>query len=92
MQLKNTDLDIYINGILLGHSSSDTLINIPRKGTFILPVKFEVDMKNAFKHAFNTLMGKEITLRLEGKIRAGKGNVFLMFPVKYETQEKFSLW
>lgn len=92
MQLKNTDLDIYIDGRLLGHSRSDSLITIPRRGTFILPVKFEVDMRNAFKHALNTLAGREITLRLEGKIRAGKGKVFLLFPVKYEARERFSIF
>lgn len=92
MQLKNTDLDIFINGNLLGHSSSDSLIQIPRKSTFILPVKFDVDMKNAFRNAFNTLLGKEITVRLTGKIKAGKGNVFMVFPVKYETKETFSFF
>lgn len=92
MQLKNTDLDIFINGNLLGHSSSDSLIQIPRKGTFILPVKFDVDMQNAFKNAWYTLMGKEVTVRLKGKIKAGKGNVFMVFPVTYETKETFSLF
>src|SRR5437763_16513946 len=46
MQLKNSDLDIFIDGNLLGHSSFDTLITIPRKNTFILPIKFDVDMQN----------------------------------------------
>lgn len=92
MQLKNTDLDIYIDGNLLGHSSSDSLIQIPRKGNFTLPVKFDVDMQNAFKNAWKTLLGKEIAIRLKGKIKAGKGNVFMSFPVNYETKETFSLF
>jgi LEA14-like dessication related protein len=92
MQLKNTDLNIFINGNLLGHSRSDTLIRIPKRGTFILPVKFDVDMKNAFKNAWNAFTGKEVTVLLTGKIKAGKGKVFLVVPVKYETKEKFSLF
>lgn len=92
LQLKNSDLDIFINGTLFGHSTSDTLINIPRRGTFILPVTFDLDMKNAFKNAFNALSGKEVSIRLSGKIKVGKGNVFMYFPVKYETNEKFSLF
>lgn len=92
MQLRNTDLDIFINGNLLGHSSSDSLIQIPGKGTFILPVKFDVDMRNAFRNALNTLLGKEITIRLAGKIKAGKGNVFMVFPVKYEFKDTYSFY
>src|SRR5687767_10729567 len=46
LQLKRTDLDIFINNVFLGHSASDTLINIPRRDTFLLPIKFDMDMKN----------------------------------------------
>src|SRR4029077_9503594 len=40
LQLRRTDLDIFINNTFLGHSASDTLINIPRRDTFLLPIKF----------------------------------------------------
>jgi len=92
MQLKNSDLNIYIDGAFLGHSVSDSLIQIPRKGNFTLPVKFDVDMRNAFKNAWNTILGKEVTVKLTGKLKAGKGNVFLTIPVKYETKETFSFF
>ncbi len=92
LQLRNTDLDIFINGNKLGHSSSDTLINIPRRNTFTLPIKFDVDMQNIFKNAMNTLLGKEVTVKLTGKLRVGKGNVFMSFPLNYESKETFSLF
>ncbi len=92
LQLKNTDLDIFINGNRLGHSASDTLINIPKRSHFILPIKFDVDMQNIFKNALNTLLGKEVVVKLSGKLRVGKGNVFLSFPLNYESKETFSLF
>ena len=92
LQLKNTDLDIYIDGKMLGHSTSDSLIQIPRKKTFLLPVTFKVDMRNAFKNAWNTLSGKEVILRLSGKIKLGKGNVFMSLPVEYESKQSFSMF
>ncbi len=92
MQLRNSDLDIYIDGSILGHSSFDTLIRIPRRDTFTLPVKFDVNMQNIYKNAFNALTGKEVTVKLTGKIRIGKANVFMSFPVNYETKETFSLF
>lgn len=92
MQLKNSNLDIFIDGNLLGHSTFDTLIRIPRRDTFTLPVKFDVNMQNIYKNAWNTLTGKELMVKLTGKIKVGKANVFINFPVNYETKETFSLF
>ncbi len=92
MQLRNSDLDIFINGNMLGHSSSDTLINIPRRSTFILPIKFNVNMQNIYKNALSTLTGKEVTVKLLGKLKVGKANVFMSLPVNYESKETFSLF
>jgi LEA14-like dessication related protein len=92
MQLRNSDMDIYIDGSMLGHSSFDTLIRIPRRDTFTLPVKFDVNMENIYKNAWSALTGKEVTVKLTGKIRIGKANVFMSFPVNYETKETFSLF
>ena len=92
MQLRNSDMDIYIDGSMLGHSSFDTLIRIPRRDTFTLPVKFDVNMQNIYKNALSAITGKEVTVKLTGKIRIGKANVFMSFPVNYETKETFSLF
>lgn len=92
MQLKNTDLDIFINGKLFGHSATDTLIQIPRKDTFSLPVKFNVNMQSVYQNALNTLLGKEVTIRVAGKVKVGKANVFMYFPINYESKETFSLF
>lgn len=92
MQLRNTDLDVFINGKLFGHSSTDTLIQIPRKDTFNLPVKFDVNMQTVFQNALNTLFGKEVLVRVAGKIKVGKARMFMYFPVNYESKETFSLF
>lgn len=92
MQLKNTDLDIFINGTLLGHSYTDSLIRIPRRDTFSIPVKFNVDMQNVFKNALYTLIGKEVLVKLSGKVMVGKANVFMSLPVEYESKQTFSFF
>ncbi len=92
LQLRRTDLDIFINNNFLGHSASDTLINIPRRDTFLLPIKFDVDMKNVFKNAWNTLLGNEVTVKVTGKVNVGKANVFMSMPVNYEGKHKFPLF
>lgn len=92
LQLKNSDLDVFINGNLLGHSSSDTLIRIPKRAEFILPVKFDIEMRQAFRNVLNVMTGKEVTIKLTGRIKAGKGNFFMILPVNYESKQTFSLF
>lgn len=92
LQLRRTDLDIFINNTFLGHSSSDTLIHIPRRDTFLLPIKFDMDMKNVFKNAFNTMVGNEVMVKVTGTVKVGKANVFMSMPVNYEGKHKFSLF
>ena len=92
LQLKRTDVDVFINNNLLGHSASDTLIRIPRKSSFILPIRFDVDMQNLFKNAWNTLVGNEVTVKVTGSVKVGKANVFMSFPVNYEEKQKFSVF
>ena len=92
LQLRRTDLDIFINNTFLGHSGSDTLINIPRRDTFLLPIQFNTDMKNVFKNAWNTMTGNEVMVKVTGRIKVGKANVFMSMPVNYEGKHKFSFF
>jgi LEA14-like dessication related protein len=92
MQLRNTNLDVFVNGKLFGHSSSDTLIQIPKRDTFTLPIKFNVNMQNVYQNALNTLLGKQVLIKVTGKVKVGKANVFMYFPVNYESKETFSLF
>ncbi len=92
LQLKKTDLDIFIDNNLLGHSSSDTLINIPKRDTFSLPIKIKVDMQHLYKNAFNTLLNKEVTVKVVGRVKVGKANVYMSMPVNYEGKQNFSLF
>lgn len=91
LQLRRTELDIFINNNFLGHSSSDTLINIPRRDTFLIPIRFNVDMHNLFKNAWNTLTGNELLIKVNGKIKVGKANIFMSMPINYEGTHKFTL-
>lgn len=92
LQLRRSELDIFIDNNFLGHSSFDTLINIPRKSNFILPVKFDADMKNLYKNAFNTVFNKELLIKVTGQIKVGKANVFMSMPVNYEGKHKFTFF
>lgn len=91
LELKRTDLDIFINGNYLGHTSQEYQIHIPKKDEFSLPLTIEVDMKNAYKNALPALFGQEVLIKVTGKVKLGKANVYKSFPVNYEGKQKFSL-
>jgi LEA14-like dessication related protein len=90
LQLRNTDLDIFIDNNYLGHSSQDFQINIPRLAEFTLPLQIEVDMKNALKNVLPTLLGKEVLVKVTGRVKLGKANVYKSFEVNYESVQRFS--
>ena len=84
LQLKRTELDIFVNGVLLGHSSQEYQITIPKKEQFIIPITMDIDMKNLIKNSLTTLFNKEVNVKVTGSIKVGKANVFISFPVNYE--------
>jgi LEA14-like dessication related protein len=88
LQMKKAELDVYIDDRFLGRSLLDTLIIIPKKDTFAIPVMMEVEMKNIFPNAFAMLMKDEIELRIEGTAKVGKGGLFLNIPVKYRGMQR----
>jgi LEA14-like dessication related protein len=90
VQLKYTDLDIFVNNNLLGHSTQDYQIAIPKLAEFTMPLQVDVDMKNLLKNALPTLLGKEMMVKITGTIKLGKANVYKTFPVSYEGSHKFS--
>jgi LEA14-like dessication related protein len=90
LQLKYTDLDIYVDNNYLGHSSQDYQIVIPMLAEFTLPMQIEVDMKNLLKNSLASLTGKEVMVKVTGTVKLGKANVFKTFPVTYEGLHKFS--
>ena len=92
LQLKHTELDIFVNNNYLGHTVQDQLISIPGMAEFGVPIKIDVDMKNLLKNGFNTLLSSELMIKVTGTIKIGKGNTFVNFPVKYEGMQKFSMF
>ena len=69
--LNKTDIDIYINNTLLGHSNQNFQLKVKRKSNFVIPIKVEIDMKNLLKNAVSSLLNKQVTLRIVGKIKEG---------------------
>ncbi len=92
LQLKRTDLDIYINDVLLGHTSQEYQITIPRKEEFSIPIHIDVDMQNLLRNSISVMSKKQVMVKLIGSVKVGKANVFISFPVNFQETETFTLF
>jgi LEA14-like dessication related protein len=90
LQLKSTDLDIFIDGNYLGKTSQEYQVGILKRSDFAIPLKMNIDMKNIFKNAVGSLFGQEVLVKVTGRIKVGKANVYKSFAVNYEGKQKFS--
>ena len=89
LQLKHTDLDIYVDNSYLGHTTQEYQIDIPKRSEFSIPVKIDVDMKNIFKNMFAALLNSQILIKVDGTVRVGKAHIFMTWPVHYEGTQSF---
>lgn len=92
LQLKSTDLDVFIDNNYLGHTIQEQFVSIPKKGGFSIPIKIDVDMKNLLKNGITTFLQNEVMIKVTGFVKVGKANVFKSFPVSYEGRQKFMIF
>jgi LEA14-like dessication related protein len=90
MKLKEASGDAWLDGNPLGHFTVDSLVHIPALGDFRLPVRMEMDMKYLVENISAAFTDKIVTLKLDGKARAGKGLIFINYPLRFEAKQKFS--
>jgi LEA14-like dessication related protein len=88
LKLKKAEGDAWIDDNLLGHFSIDTLIQIPANADFRMPVLLEMNMKKLLKNSAALLLKSEVTLRVEGKAKVGKGGIYINYPIHYEGKQR----
>ena len=88
LQLKKADVDVYINNTYLGKSTLDTLIRIPAKDTFSIPVTMRVQTGGALTNILRIVADSAVLIRMDGNASFGKAGVFINYPIKYEGLKK----
>ena len=90
LRLVGADLDAYINSRLAGKAGLLSSQDVPATDTFILPISVSLDAANLLGNAIDLLTQKEVMVKLDGKVRAGKakGGPVLPVRVRYEGRQK----
>ncbi|MBC6489909.1 hypothetical protein BC349_02945 [Flavihumibacter stibioxidans] len=87
LQFKRADLDISLNDKYVGKTVLDTLIRIPGRDTFYVPVQMKVNLKQLFSNAFSMLLTNEMEVKVNGVIRIGRSGFFMNMPVNYSGKQ-----
>jgi LEA14-like dessication related protein len=88
LQMKKADVDVYINNTYLGKSTLDSLVRIPGRDTFSLPVTMRVQTGGALTNILRIVADSSVLIRMEGNASFGKSGVFLNYPIKYEGRQR----
>jgi LEA14-like dessication related protein len=91
LDLKNGNIDVYFGNRAIGKALLDERTKIPARDTFLLPVTITAGLQNIVTNALDILAEKEMLVRLQGSVKAGRGRLFVRVPVRYEGKQKIAL-
>jgi len=90
LTLKDANIELYINNAHIGKAFISQSFNVPGKDTFLMPVTLVPDLKNVFPNALQLLFNKEVDVRIQGTVKAGRG-IFITIPINYQGRQKLNV-
>lgn len=90
MTMKDADVDLYVNGKLVGNAKLANSYNVPGLDTFLLPVNLVADLKQVLPNALAIIANNKVDVELKGRVKAGKG-VFINIPINYKGQQELNV-
>lgn len=89
-KLKNAEGDAWMDSAYLGHFIVDTTVIVPPNSDFIVPVNLAVDMKHILQNSLSLFLKEEVTIRISGKAKAGRGGFYKNFSLHYEGKQNLA--
>lgn len=88
LTLKRADLEVFLENRFVGQTQLDTLLEIPARDSFSIPVKMGVNMKNLFPNLLTLVLKDEVEVKLEGSAKVTRSGITLNIPVHYTGKHK----
>lgn len=85
--VKETGLDVQINGAPLGRFTQPNEIAVEKAAEFSIPLEARIGIAEALKLDVPNLIGKEVMIEANGSVRVGKGGVFVTRPITYSGKQ-----
>lgn len=90
MTMKDADIDLYLNGKLVGKAKLANTYNVPANDTFLLPVNLTADLQQILPNAMAILANNSVDVELKGYVKAGRG-VFVNIPINYKGKQELNV-
>lgn len=91
LSLRDANIDIYISNKFIGNAKLERAFTVPAADTFLMPVTLTADLKNVFPNTMLIVFNKEVTVKIQGSVKAGKG-LMVTIPVFYEGKQKLNVF
>ena len=88
IQLKRAELDVFLENRFVGQTQLDTLLEIPARDSFSIPVNMGVNMKNLFPNLLILALKDEIEVKLEGSAKVSRSGITMNIPIHYTGKHK----
>ena len=88
MELRKADVDVSIEGKPLGKTLLDTVIQIPAKDSFLVPVKMALEMKTVLPNLWSLAAKEDVLLGMVGTVRVKRSGISVTIPVNYSGRQK----
>jgi len=88
LQFRRAELSVFVNNHFVGKSVLDTLIEIPKRDTFFIPVSMKVNTRDVFANALEVVLLHEAQIKLDGFARLGKAGIYINIPIHYEGKQR----
>ena len=83
VNLKDAAAKLYVNSTFLGDTHMDTLVPVPRRDTFSVPLVLTVKSMAAVSKLMQAMSDSTVNIKVEGTVKMGKAGVFRSFPINY---------
>jgi LEA14-like dessication related protein len=82
-RLKEAHGEAWVENIYLGTFKVDSLIKVPAKSEFVVPVDLTIETYKIL----GALVADEVTIKINGSAKAGKGGFYKTFSLNYEGKQ-----
>ena len=85
--VKEADFDVYINSTYLGKFSQPQPVSVNQQAEFSIPLKGTISLAKAIEMKIPQLVGKEVLIKADGKVKVGKGGIFISKDIHYSGKQ-----
>lgn len=85
--VKEADFDVYVDSAYLGKFLQPQEISVNQQSEFSIPLRGTISLAKAFELKIPQLVGKEVLIRADGKVKVGKGEIFISKDIHYSGRQ-----